>query len=288
MTAHQVVKAGSKVYNAAMDGKVAIVILACASPPYDKTIQAIRTTWGSKHIAGADIYYLYGNAENEGAKRVIASHLGHAAPRVAADKIYLSNNVLIAGCSDHMSQQADCLLRKRLIAFDYLANRNDYRQIYTVCATSYVDQSRMLVHAKSLTNTLHLAGPMTVNQESAAPLISGASMLLSIDLARQLGKRRNEIIEQNRFGFRDDVAIGHWVATNVSLRPVRDIIKAMPDKSSLSAEYVFVSCVETSADFVVAAPERHRPRHGVFHYHFHSRKPHDMVNFHAKHFAGTT
>ena len=44
-----------------MSNRIAILVLACASPPYDELIEAIRRTWGSPTVPGLDIYYLYGN-----------------------------------------------------------------------------------------------------------------------------------------------------------------------------------------------------------------------------------
>ena len=53
-----------------MSDRIAILVLACASPPYDVMIATIRNTWGGLSVPGVDIYYLYGNPEDEHARSV--------------------------------------------------------------------------------------------------------------------------------------------------------------------------------------------------------------------------
>src|ERR1700712_562138 len=130
-----------------MSNRIAIVVLGCVSSPYDRTIDAIRQTWGSQRVLGLDIFYLYGHPHSEEGRRVLAEYLGGSVPRVEDDGICHIEDVLIAGCADHINEQQDCLLRKRLSAFAYLSAGDRYDLIYTVCATSYVDQRQLVRYA---------------------------------------------------------------------------------------------------------------------------------------------
>lgn len=40
---------------ATMSNRIAIVLLACAAPPYDRTVDAIRQTWGTRSLPGVDV-----------------------------------------------------------------------------------------------------------------------------------------------------------------------------------------------------------------------------------------
>lgn len=268
-----------------MSNTLAILVLACASSPYDRTIHAIRMSWGSLNVPGLDIYYVYGNPGDDYARHVLSIQVGGRVPTVGDDGICQIEDVLIAGCADHRKHQTDCLLRKRLIAFDFLAGSRSYDRIYTVCATSYVDQPRLSEHASSFTRERFISGAVSLARDRSAPFVSGASMLLSGDLARELGRERGRIIEQNRFGFSDDVAIGHWVASHLSRVPLEAFVADIEARRPLTDEHLFVSRPGTTVNFVNAPPERQRPRPEAFHYHFHSRRPKEMIQFHRRHYA---
>jgi hypothetical protein len=266
--------------------RIAIVVLACASPPYDRTIEAIRRTWGAQRVPGVDVYYLYGNPHDEEARRELSRHVDGRVPTVDADAIHQAGDVLIAGCADHIAEQEDCLLRKRLRAFEYLTAEDAYDLIYTVCATSYVDQERLARYTGSLSATQVIAGAISLEGASSTPFVSGASMILSADIARLLGIHRQEIIDGNTFGHYDDVTIGHWIATRVSRVPLATFIADIRQQRPMTSAHVFVSCPDGTVDYVTVAPADQRPAGDAFHYHFHSAKPDDMVLFHERYYAG--
>src|SRR5579862_8205640 len=151
-----------------MSRRIAIVVLGCVSPPYDENIEAIRRTWGGQRVPGIDIYYLYGNPHDEEGCRVLSRHVGRRTPPVEDDAICQIRDVLIVGCADSITQQADCLLRKRLRAFSYLSARDSYDLVYTVCATSYVDQDQLTRYAGSLVSRRFIAGAISINASSTA------------------------------------------------------------------------------------------------------------------------
>ncbi|MFC1849777.1 hypothetical protein ACFL27_06175 [candidate division CSSED10-310 bacterium] len=267
-----------------MTKKIAIIVLGCASPPYDVMIDTIRTTWAGVKAPGIDIYYLYGNPDDDYSRSVLSRYIvGNVSP-VKEDEIKAIGDVLIAGCGDNFRQQEDCILRKRLIAFGYLASVGVYDLIYTVCATSYVDQQRLKQHADHLTTKRMISGVVSLNP-CGIPFVSGASMLMSTDVAWQLSADRHEIIEQNRFGFRDDVTIGHWIVTRMSKLSLETFADDVRRQNPMTPAHIFVPYPRTTVDYVMAPAEKHRPVADAFHYHFHSRKPGDMIGFHRRYFS---
>src|SRR4029078_5231382 len=105
---------------------------------------------------------------------------------------------------------------------------------------------------------------------------------LSVDIARELGTHRKEIIEGNLFADADDVTVGHWIATRVSRVPVSTFIEDVKRQGAMTPDHIFVACPEGTVDYVMAPAHRHRPVPNAFHYHFHSRTGHDMMEFHER------
>jgi len=264
-----------------MAKKIAIVVLGCASPPYDVMIDTIRSTWASIKVPGIDIYYLYGNPDDDYSRSVLSRYTSGRVSQVKEDQINTINDVLIAGCGDNFRQQEDCILRKRLIAFGYLSSILGYDMIHTVCATSYVDQKRLKLHAGHLPSKRMISGGVSLNPQGI-PFVSGASMLLSADIARKLGEDRHEIIKQNCFGSRDDVTIGHWIVTRMSKLSLNTFAEDIRKQNPMTPDHIFVSCPRTTVDYVMAPMNKHRPVADAFHYHFHSLKPDDMIEFHRR------
>jgi hypothetical protein len=268
-----------------MSNRIAILVLACASPPYDRTVAAIRRTWGARSLPGVDVLYLYGNPHDDHARAVLSGHVGGSVPEVPDDTIWRRDDVLVAGCADHLREQADCILRKRLIAFAHLGAEDRYDLIHSVCAASYVDQRELLRFTDSLVPQRMMVGAIGVDMTRTAPYVSGASTILSMDVARQLGRDREEIIAGNAFGFRDDVTIGHWIATRVSSIPLATFLSDIDERRPMTADHVFVRHPRGTVGYVITPPEEQRPVAGAFHDHFHSERADDMVQFHQRFFT---
>lgn len=267
-----------------MSKRIAILVLACASPPYDQTVEAIRRTWGGQRVPGLDIYYLYGNPHDDRARSVLSRYVGGGLPVAQDDAICRVGDVLIAGCADNLGQQEDCILRKRLIAFAHLTAENGYDLIYSVCAASYVDQHELVRYADTLLPKRMVAGVISIDESRRAPFVSGASMILSMDIARELASRRKEIIEGNAFGFRDDVTMGHWIATRLSGIPLATFIEDIERQRPMTSDHIFVRHSEGMANYVTTSAQDHRRVPSAFHYHFHSERAADMMQFHWRHF----
>jgi hypothetical protein len=129
-----------------------------------------------------------------------------------------------------------------------------------------------------------ISGAVSLNRHGI-PFVSGASMLMSADIARQLSTDRHEIIEQNRFGFRDDVAIGHWIVTRMSKLSLETFADDVRKQNPMGPDHIFAPYPRTTVDYVMAPVEKHRPVADAFHYHFHSRKAFDMTRFHRRYFS---
>jgi hypothetical protein len=111
-------------------------------------------------------------------------------------------------------------------------------------------------------------------------------MILSVDIARELGSHRKEIIAGNAFGFRDDVTVGHWIVTRVSRIPLRTFIDDIERQRPMTPDHIFVPCPQGSVDYVMAPAQDHRPVPHAFHYHFNSQRVNDMFRFHQRYFGG--
>jgi hypothetical protein len=251
---------------------IAVLILGCASEPYIQLIDTTRSTWASRRLPNIDIYYVHGLPSNPRSRDALSRWMGGEIPEVQdCGGIHLVNNVLLAGCADLIAEQEDCLLRKRLAAFEYLGSQSRYDFIYTVCASSYVDQFELNHHVAGLKSVPLISGVVLTDQSNRIPLISGASMLLSKDIAVDLGRHKEKIIKENQFGFRDDVTIGHWIAKNWSDIPMDRIVSDIRSGGAFPKSSIFVRAATTSVNYVTASPENHLPRRNTFHYHFHSR-----------------
>jgi hypothetical protein len=215
----------------------------------------------------------------------LSRYVGRTVPVVPDDALRQIGDVLIAGCADEMSEQEDCLLRKRLLAFHHLAADDRYDLIYSVCAASYVDQSALVRYAETLIPTRMVAGKVGIDASRTAPFVGGASMLLSVDIARQLGYQRKAIIEANAFGFRDDVAMGHWIATRVARVPLATCIEDIERGRPMTADHVFVKCPQGTVGYVTTRVEDQRRLAEAFHYHFHSQRSDEMLQFHRRYFV---
>ena len=268
--------------------KIAILVLGCASGRYVELIDTIRRTWGQKQIANVDIYYLFGTVNEAAAHTALTRWLRGEIPPLEDGGICDVDKVLVTGCPDSIYVQEDCILRKRLIAFDYLASERDYDFIHTVCAASYVDQYELVRHVDQVAGRSLVSGALRIDTSGRAPFVSGASMLLSADVARSLASHRKDVVRENQFGFHDDVAIGQWIAQHLSGVPMEEIMDAIINGRSLPQDSIFVSSSYTTIDYVMAEADRFRPRRNVFHYHFHSAKAQDMADFHERYFLHQT
>ena len=266
--------------------RTAILVLGCASPPYDETIATIRNTWARTPYPGVDIFYVYGVPHEENAREVLELRVRGDWASVPKDGIARFEDCLVADCADNIRQQEDCLLRKRLAAFGYLTRGGRYDFIYTVCATSYVDQEALIGYVGQLAPKKVFQGPLGVCQFSGMPYVSGASMLLSADVAEALASHRQTIIEENEFGYRDDVTIGTWVAQNLSDTSLPHIIAKIHEGVPATSDGTFVLPNRNGASIgLVTTPvEMHKPSKGAYHYHFHSQGSRDMVRFHERFF----
>ena len=268
--------------------KLAVLVLGCASGPYVGLVDAIRRSWGRKRLEAIDVYYVFGTVTDRPETAALTRWFGGEVPKIEDGGIRANGDVLIAGCPDSIYVQEDCILHKRLIAFDYLVSERGYDAIYTVCAASYVDQHELAAHFGDMRSADYISGVAMIDSTGSAPFISGASMLLSGSVALELARNRAHVAAENSFGFRDDVAIGQWVSRHMGSSSQQEVMDAIRNGEPLPEGCLFDARRGTTVDYVLAEDDRFRPKRGVFHYHFHAAKPGGMEAFHERYFLHQT
>jgi hypothetical protein len=129
-------------------------------------------------------------------------------------------------------------------------------------------------------------GALHVHASSGYPFVSGASFLLSRDIAADLADRAETIIASYPETMPDDVVIGHYIANKYCRESVPEIssriaIGAMPtDNQTFVMPYG-----HGSMDFVRLPDYSHAPHEPSYHFHFHSRRMWEMENFHRRFFV---
>src|SRR5262249_25042979 len=149
-------------------------------------------------------------------------------------------DIILCGTADLDIEQRDCVLRKRLIAFGYLAGHARYEFVYTVCACSYVDVDVLRRYVDGLPADGVYQGPLVIHGPSGVPFVSGASMLLSRDLAADLSSHAQAILAAPNGAEPDDVAIGRWVAQNRCDEPLEDIRRRIAAGEQATGGQAFV------------------------------------------------
>ena len=269
--------------------RIAILVIGCLLPVFDRCIATIRSTWGSRAVDGVDVFYAYGSQPTESAVETIplAGLVGRPVPHVAEGAVWASGDILVCGAADLWEDQRNCVLRKRLAAFAYLANERSYDVIYTVCASSYVDVDRLKRYVSALpTRAGVYHGGVIIHEETGAPFVSGASLLLSRDLAAELANRAPEIIAGYPESMPDDVVLGHVIATRHGNRPVEEISARIAAGLTATDDQTFVVPYGYgSVDYVMTPEADQIPHESSYHFHFHSRRSWEMENFHRRYFA---
>ena len=270
--------------------RIAVLVLGCLLPVYDRCIKAIRETWGSFAVDGVDTFYVYG-ARNSASETLpdtigVDQLIGRRCPNLGEGEVRVFGDIILAGAADLRADQDDCILRKRLLAFDYLANQRRYDFVYAVCATSYVDLSALKRYVGGVPSSGVYHGPLYVHGPSGFPFVSGASFLLSRDMAAALADNAAQILSTHPATMPDDVVIGHFIASRYCTPSIAAISQRIAAGTAPTDTQTFVAPPgHESVDFVTAPAFEQVPRDGAFHFHFHSRRIWEMENFHRRFFA---
>ncbi len=261
--------------------RVAVVVLGCLMPVYESAIDTIRKTWASRKHPNIDVYYVYGaHIQNQQEQSVIEKYTRQPTMPLSAFEVSQYGDVILCGCADAIQLQSDCLLRKRLIAFDYLTANFDYQYIYTVCASSYVDQPELASYVESLEGQYVFHGPVGVCEITGRPYVSGASMLFSTELIRELVKNKFQIIEDNEFNYADDVAIGSWIAEHISEESSDNIVRHIRSGQPATKDDTFVNPRNFGMiNYVDIDVEDQRVVQNAYHYHFKADDMEQMFGF---------
>ncbi len=268
--------------------RIAILVLGCLQTVYDRCIRTIRATWGAKPGDNADIFYVYGgqNTHNEPDMVDIGQLIGQAPPELQDNEVWVSDDIILCGAADVYAGQHNCILRKRLIAFGYLAKQRRYDYVYTVCASSYVDVDALHRYVRCLPATGVYQGPLNVHGSSGYPFVSGSSILLSRDIAVDLADNAGAIISAYPDAMPDDVVIGHWIASKYCTESMTEITRRIGANRKATDNQTFVMPHgEGLMDFVWSLAYDQVPKEQAYHYHFHSRRMWEMANFHRRFFV---
>ena len=268
--------------------RIAILVLGCLEPVYDHCIQTIRASWGTNSTENTDIFYVYGTQNDHPGMNLVDLEkiIGQACPALHNFEVWVSGDIILCGASDVYAGQSDCILRKRLIAFEYLANQLHYDYVYTVCAASYVDVNSLQRYVSSLPALGVYHGPLGVHEPSQTPFVSGASLLLSRDIAGDLADHAKLIVATNMDLAPDDVAIGRWIARHYCEESSEALCtRISAGEKASSGETFVVPLGGGMEDFVWEPIYSQTPRENAYHYHFHSARIWEMENFHRRFFA---
>lgn len=269
--------------------RIAILVLGCLLPAFERCIDVIRTTWGAHAIDGVDVFYVYGAQPTaSGAALVPLEQLVDGpVPHLDDGEVWASRDVLLCGAADLFVDQPNCVLRKRLYAFGHLAVDRSYDFVHAVCASSYVDVAGLKRYVCDLP-TWHgiYHGGLLVHEPTGYPFVSGASILLSRDIAGELGRRAPEILASYPESLPDDVVIGHVVASTRCAESLAEIGERIASGVKATANETFVVPNGwSSVDYVRADVESQVAQPQVFHYHFDSRRPSHLWRFHHRFFT---
>jgi hypothetical protein len=271
--------------------RIAILVLGCLQTVYQRCISTIRSTWGSQSVANVDIFYVYGGQSVSGVRDMIDIEelIGRARPRLRDGEVWTSGDVILCGAADVRADQPDCILRKRLFAFGYLANEQRYDFIHTVCAASYVDAVGLKRYVRGLPSTGIYQGALHVDAENSCPFVSGASFLISKDIASDLARNAEAILSTYPVNMPDDVVVGHFIATKYCRESVAEISKRIANGAHPTDNQTFVAPYgQGSTDFVRAPEYIQVPHKESYHFHFNSGRMWEMENFHRRFFATST
>jgi hypothetical protein len=267
---------------------VAVLVLGCLLPQYEACLDVIERTWAASRLPGIDVFYAIGAHFDSTvvSARSMEKYVGRDAPPLSAFQARRSGDVIICGCADTIQLQNDSLLRKRLIAFNHLLDTGAYDFVYTVCASSYVDQARLRDYVESVDGDMLFHGPVGICEFTGRPYVSGASMLFSIDMIKRIVADSYRIIDDNNGRYADDVALGSWIARHVSDTPQEHIVENIRAGQRPTGDNTFVMPGSASmVDYVAADPARQVPVDSAYHYHFKTDTIGQMAEFHRRFFA---
>ena len=268
--------------------RIAILVLGCLLTRYERCIATIRSTWGTTPTAAMDIYYVYGGQGVNAASDLVPIEelIGQPRPDLNDDEVWVSGDIILCGAADLYADQQDCVLRKRLIAFGYLAGQLGYDFIYTVCASSYVDVAALRRYVRGVPDRGVYHGPLGIRPGSDIPFVSGSSMLLSGDMAMDLARHAETIVAQNRAVEPDDVAIGRWFAEHHCDESMTDICAHIAVGERATSNQAFVLPFGRGIiDYVMTPPRDQVPQPQTYHYHFPAHAISQMADFHRRYFV---
>jgi hypothetical protein len=157
--------------------------------------------------------------------------------------------------------------------------------VYNVCASSYVDVDALQRYVCTLPATGVYHGPLGIHAPTGYPFVSGASILLSADIASGVSDDARAIHSTTTGALPDDVAIGHWIADRYCAEPAAEISRHIGAGRKATDNQTFVLPDGIGLiDYVWASVDSQVPRPRAYHYHFHASRMWEMEAFHRRFF----
>ena len=160
-----------------MEPKILILVLGHKGDPYNNIIEnGIKKTWGSHKHPNIDIYYYYGNADNN---------------QIINDEIYVN-----------IPESFSNIGFKTISALKLIEAEKEYDYIFRTNVSSYINQELLFEKITTLPRNNVLAA--VIGEVNGIKFPSGAGFLLSRDLVQYI------ISNEHKWdhSYMDDVALG--------------------------------------------------------------------------------
>lgn len=141
-----------------MDKKILIMVLSIEMAPFNTMIDGIKKTWGNFNNDNVDICYYYGNSD---------------VPKMIDKNIYLPVRDTFGN-----------ILKKTLLAFDYVDKNFEFDYVYRCCTGSYIDIEKLIEYVKNKPKQGYYSGYL--GEHAGVPYCSGSGFFLSRDLLKFL------------------------------------------------------------------------------------------------------
>jgi len=178
--------------------KIVILVLACDVEGYDKMVQSVRDTWGSRVPDNIKIYYIYGTRP------------GFAS--VAGSTYLYKNNILISDAPE----VRELLLKKTIMSFNWCNQKLEYDYIFRCNCGSYINLEALnkFVEDKPTKNFYCAIKGYNLH---GLEFGSGSGYFISRDIVEKIIKCKNNLNYTGLQDCIDDVALGNFIITQLNI-----------------------------------------------------------------------
>jgi len=193
--------------------KTLVLVLGCRAAPFPQLIAAIKRTWASVGVDGADVLFYYG----------------------AADEIRLDGRDLYLPVADDLAHVAE----KTIACFEWALRHRDFDLVFRTNASSYIDLPNLLrfVEAEPVGTGYYAGKGANVDSIDFA---LGSGFFLSRDLVELVIEKQWEWDHE----YMDDIALGKFLIANGIRRRFapRTIVSRPKDAARVDMTQFFFAC----------------------------------------------